>query len=182
MVRDAQAVDMGDVLRMYTPYVLKGLATFEEVQPTPDEMLARRVAVLSAGLPYLIATRGDAIVGYTYATAYRPRPAYRHTIENSVYVAYNLRGQGVGSALLGALIAECEKGSARQMVAVIGDSANAGSIALHHRFGFEMVGTLREVGFKLGRWVDTVLMQRALHPGHGSRPEQPRRGPQAVCP
>jgi L-amino acid N-acyltransferase YncA len=93
MVRDARATDMGDVLRIYTPYVLQGLATFEEVPPTLDEMLARRVAVLSAGLPYLIATRGDAVVGYTYVTAYRPRPAYRHTIENSVYVAYNRAGK-----------------------------------------------------------------------------------------
>jgi L-amino acid N-acyltransferase YncA len=101
-------------------------------------------------------------VGYAYATAYRPRPAYRHTIENSVYVAHAQHRSGVGAALLGALITRCEAGPWRQMVAVIGDSANTGSIALHCRLGFEMVGTLRNVGFKHKRWVDTVLMQRTL--------------------
>jgi len=164
MVRDARAADMGDVLRIYTPYVLHGLATFEEVPPTPDEMERRLGAVQTAGLPYLVAAWGHEIVGYAYATAYRPRPAYRHTIENSVYVAHAQHRSGVGSALLTALITRCEQGPWRQMVAAIGDSANAGSIVLHRRLGFEMVGTLRNVGFKHERWVDTVLMQRALKP------------------
>jgi L-amino acid N-acyltransferase YncA len=168
VVRDAQATDMGEVLRIYTPNVLLGLATFEEVPPTPVEMLERRETVLAAGLPYLVAVLGKEVVGYAYATAYRPRPAYRHTIENSVYVAHAKHRSGVGSALLSALIARCEAGPWHQMVAVIGDSANAGSIALHRRQGFEMVGTLRNVGFKHGRWVDTVLMQRSL--GAGSTP------------
>jgi L-amino acid N-acyltransferase YncA len=161
-VRDARAADIGDVLRIYTPYVLHGLATFAEVPPTPDEMEERLKAVLTAGLPYLVAVRGDEVVGYAYATSYRPRPAYRHTIENSVYVAHAHHRSSVGSALLTALIAQCEDGPWHQMVAVIGDSANTGSIALHRRLGFEMVGTLRNVGFKHGRWVDIVLMQRAL--------------------
>jgi L-amino acid N-acyltransferase YncA len=161
-VRDAQESDMGAVLRIYTPNVLLGFATFEEVPPTPDEMLGRRKAVLAAGLPYLVAVRDQEVVGYAYATAYRPRPAYRHTIENSVYVAHAQHRSGVGAALLGALITRCEAGPWRQMVAVIGDSANTGSIALHCRLGFEMVGTLRNVGFKHKRWVDTVLMQRTL--------------------
>lgn len=155
---------MGDVLRIYTPYVLLGLATFEEVPPTPVEMVGRREAVLTAGLPYLVAVRGKEIVGYAYATSYRTRPAYRHTIENSVYVSHTHHRSGVGSALLAALIARCEEGPWRQMVAVIGDSANTGSIALHRRLGFEMVGTLRNVGFKHERWVDTVLMQKSLKP------------------
>jgi phosphinothricin acetyltransferase len=163
-VRDARATDMGHVLRIYTPYVLLGLATFEEVPPTPVEMLGRREAVLAAGLPYLVAVRDREVVGYAYATAYRPRPAYRLTIENSVYVAHAQHRSSVGTALLSALIARCEEGPWRQMVAVIGDSANAGSIALHRRLGFDMVGTLRNVGFKHGRWVDTVLMQKSLTP------------------
>jgi phosphinothricin acetyltransferase len=132
-------------------------------------MEERLKAVLTAGLPYLVAVRGDEVVGYSYATFYRPRPAYRHTIENWVYVAHAHHRSGVGSALLAALIARCEGGPWRQMVAVIGDSANAGSITLHRRLGFDMVGTLRNVGFKHGRWVDTVLhaagAQTRIRPG-----------------
>jgi L-amino acid N-acyltransferase YncA len=108
-------------------------------------------------------------VGYAYASAYRLRPAYRYTLEDSVYVAQGMGGQGIGSALLGALIARCQAGRWRQMLAVIGDSANTASIALHRRYGFEAVGTFTCVGFKLGRWVDTVLMQRPLGAG-GSCP------------
>jgi L-amino acid N-acyltransferase YncA len=115
---------------------------------------------VQGGLPYLVALADNAVVGYCYATAYRPRSAYRHTIEDSVYIDEKLRGRGIGLALLSALIERCEAGPWRQVVAVIGDSGNAGSIALHAKLGFEHVGVLREVGFKHGRWVDTVLMQR----------------------
>lgn len=128
------------------------------------EMEGRLKAVQTAGLPYLVAVRDDEIVGYVYATAYRARPAYRHTIENSAYVAHAQHRSGVGTALLTELITRCEKGPGRQMVAVIGDSANATSIGLHSRLGFAMVGTLCNVGFKHGQWVDTILMQRALNP------------------
>ncbi|GAA4341473.1 GNAT family N-acetyltransferase [Pigmentiphaga soli] len=171
-VRDATPADMPAIRAIYAHYVLNGLATFEEVPPSADEMAARREAVLAAGLPYLAAELDGRVVGYSYATAYRARSAYRFTIEDSVYVGYGLSGRGIGSALLAELIARCERGPWRQMLAVIGDSANAGSIALHRRLGFQPAGTLRAVGFKLGRWVDTVLMQRALGPGAGSTPGQ----------
>ncbi|WP_426434269.1 N-acetyltransferase family protein [Bradyrhizobium genosp. P] len=170
VIRDAMEADMADVQRIYAHHVLNGLATFEEVPPTVDEMLGRRDAVLAAGLPYLVADIDGRVAGYAYATSYRPRPAYRHTIEDSVYVSEALRGRRLGAALLQALIARAEAGPWRQMLAVIGNSGNAGSIALHRRMGFEPVGTLRSVGFKLGQWVDTVLMQRPLGPGGDAPP------------
>ncbi len=156
---------------IYAHHVQYGLATFEETPPLTDELLSRRASVLALGLPYLVAEIESRIVGYSYATGYRPRPAYRHTIEDSVYVADGLGGQGVGTALLETLIVRCEAGPWRQMLAVIGNSGNAGSVALHRRLGFQPVGTLRSVGFKLGRWVDTVLMQRTLGAGDGAPPK-----------
>jgi len=170
LIRDAAEVDIRAVQQIYAFHVLHGLATFEESPPTLDDHLARRSAILNAGLPFLIASMQQEIVGYTYATSYRPRPAYRYTIEDSVYVANGFQGRGIGAALLSALIQRCEAGSWRQMIAVIGDSGNIGSIALHKRFGFVHVGTLKDVGFKLGQWVDTVLMQRALAQGDAARP------------
>ncbi|WP_335342303.1 N-acetyltransferase family protein [Sedimenticola hydrogenitrophicus] len=164
-VRDATKADIPAIEQIYTQEVLHGLATFEEIPPTADELLSRRENVLALGLPYLVAELDDRVVGYCYATTYRPRPAYRNTIEDSVYVADGMQGRGIGMALLAALIARCETGPWRQMVAVIGDSGNAGSIAQHERLGFRRMGTLEAVGFKLGRWVDTVLMQRALGAG-----------------
>ena len=172
VVRDATDDDMAYVQGIYAHHVLNGLATFEEVPPTVDEMRSRRNAVVAAGLPYLVAVVDGRVAGYCYATAYRPRPAYRHTIEDSVYVSDGLRGRGIGVALLQGLIARAEAGPWRQMLAVIGNSGNAGSIALHRRMGFEMVGTLRSVGFKLGQWVDTVLMQRPLGPGASTLPAE----------
>jgi L-amino acid N-acyltransferase YncA len=161
-VRPAAEPDMAAVREIYAHYVLNSLATFEETPPALEEMLARRRASVELGLPYLVAEAGGEMVGFAYAAAYRPRPAYRFTIEDSVYVADGRRGSGIGSALLGELIAACERGPWRQMLAVVGDSANAGSIALHRRFGFELMGTLRSVGFKSGRWVDTPILQRGL--------------------
>lgn len=171
VVRDAVGTDMAKVQSIYAHYVLHGCATFEEVPPTIEEIESRRRATLALNLPYLVAEdeRGR-VVGYSYATGYRPRAAYRHTIENSVYVADGLSGRGIGSLLLKELIRRCEQGEWRQMLAVIGDSSNQPSIALHRRFGFGHVGTLRSVGFKLGRWVDTVLMQRALGSGGDTTP------------
>jgi phosphinothricin acetyltransferase len=175
VVRDATERDMAAVQAIYAHHVLHGLATFEEVPPAVEELLARRASVLGAGLPYLAAELGGRIVGYSYATSYRPRPAYRYAVEDSVYVADGLGGRGIGGALLAALIARCEAGPWRQMLAVIGNSGNAGSIALHRRAGFRPVGTLTSVGFKLGRWVDTVLMQRPLGPGDAAPPADTRR-------
>jgi phosphinothricin acetyltransferase len=162
VVRDAVDADLQAIQRIYSYYVLNGLATFEETPPTVDDLHARRRDILRNGLPYLVATLGEQVVGYAYASLYRPRPAYRYTVEDSVYVQEGLDKRGVGTALLSALVARCETGPWKQMVAIIGDSANTGSIALHRRFGFQPVGTLQSVGFKLGRWVDTVIMQRAL--------------------
>lgn len=164
-MRNAHDADMRAVQRIYAHEVTTGLATFEEVPPTVDEMLARRDAILAAGLPYLVAELDGAAVGYSYATAYRPRPAYRHTAEDSVYVAPEAQGNGVGRALLTELVARCADAGIHQVIAVIGNSGNAGSIALHKSLGFHHVGTLTAVGYKFGRWVDTVLMQRDLTSG-----------------
>jgi phosphinothricin acetyltransferase len=161
-VRAAGEADMAAVREIYAHYVLHSLATFEETPPTLEDMLARRSASVELGLPYLVAEAGGETVGFAYAAAYRPRPAYRFTVEDSVYVTEGERGRGIGSVLLGELIAACERGPWRQMLAVVGDSANAGSIALHRRFGFELMGTLLSVGFKFGRWVDTPILQRLL--------------------
>jgi L-amino acid N-acyltransferase YncA len=170
VVRDATEADIASIQSIYEHHVLHGLATFEEVAPTVEEMTARRAATLALGLPYLAAEAEGRVVGYAYATSYRPRPAYRYTIEDSVYVAQGLGGRGIGSALLGAVITRCEWGPWRQMLAVIGDSGNAASIAVHRRLGFRLTGTFDAVGFKLGRWVDTVLMQRPLGSGDRSPP------------
>jgi phosphinothricin acetyltransferase len=165
IIRDTADADLPAIQAIYAHEVLHGLATFEEMPPTADELLRRRAGILELGLPYLTAELDGRVVGYSYATTFRPRPAYRHTVEDSVYVAEGMQGNGIGTALLGALIERCETGPWRQMIAVIGDSDNAGSIALHQRLGFRHTGTLDATGFKFGRWVDTVLMQRALGPG-----------------
>jgi phosphinothricin acetyltransferase len=175
VVRDATEQDMAAIQAIYAGEVLHGIASFEEVPPTTEAMLARRAGVLELGLPYLAAELGGRVVGYSYATAYRPRPAYRFTVEDSVYVAQGMQGHGIGRALLSVLIARCEAGPWRQMIAVIGDSGNAGSIALHRQQGFRLVGTFEAVGFKLGRWVDTVHMQRPLGAGSETLPEHDRR-------
>ncbi|HEU0230450.1 MAG TPA: GNAT family N-acetyltransferase [Burkholderiaceae bacterium] len=171
LVRDATPADIAAITEIYTPYVLQGLATFEEKPPSEADMRARREAVLALGLPYLVAELDGQVAGYAYATHYRPRSAYRYTIEDSIYVRHGLHGHGIGTSLLRVLIERCEKGPWRQMLAVIGDSANVGSIALHQRFGFVSGGTQRAVGFKLGRWIDTVQMQRPLGAGDTTPPD-----------
>ena len=171
LVRDAGPDDMDAIARIYAHEVLHGLSTFEEVPPQAEEMNERRLAVIAGGFPYLVAQRDNAILGYSYAHPYHARPAYRNTIENSVYVAKDAHRQGVGRSLLAELIKRCEAGGWRQMIAVIGNSENNGSIELHRTLGFEMVGTLQATGFKLGRWVDTVYMQRALGSGSNTKPD-----------
>jgi L-amino acid N-acyltransferase YncA len=153
---------MEAVRDIYAHYVLHSLATFEETAPTLEDMLARRRASVDLGLPYLVAEAAGVVAGFAYAGLYRSRPAYRYTIEDSVYVADGQTRRGIGSALLGELIARCERGPWRQLLAVVGDTANSGSIALHRRFGFELMGTLQSVGFKFGRWIDTPILQRAI--------------------
>jgi L-amino acid N-acyltransferase YncA len=169
-VEDATETDIEAVREIYTHHVLNGLASFEEEPPGLDEMRARRAEVSRQGLPYLIAKREGRVLGYAHASPYRARSAYRFSIENSVYVRDGMAGSGIGGALLDALLARCEKGPWRQMVAIIGDSGNEGSIALHRSRGFRKVGTLRAVGFKRGRWVDTVFMQRELGAGSATLP------------
>ncbi len=173
VVRDSVESDMLRVRDIYAHYVLHSLATFEETVPPLDEMVGRRRKCMGAGLPYLVAETRDGIAGYAYAGLYHARAAYRHTVEDSIYVADGYGGRGLGSALLGAVIARCEAGPWRQMIAVVGDSGNAGSIALHRRFGFEPVGVLKSVGFKFGRWVDVPLLQRKLNAGDETAPEVP---------
>lgn len=170
LIRDAIEQDIPSIQRIYAHHVLTGTSSFEEVPPTEAEMAARRQNVLRLGLPYLVADDGGAVLGHAYATSYRSRPAYRYTVEDSVYVAAGQHGRGIGRALLAELIARCEAGPWRQMIAVIGGSDNAGSIALHQRLGFLRVGTLSNAGFKHGRWLDSVLMQRALGPGATAPP------------
>ncbi|HZS53889.1 MAG TPA: GNAT family N-acetyltransferase [Bryobacteraceae bacterium] len=171
VVRDSTAGDMPTIQQIYSFYVVNSLATFEESPPSADELLRSRDVILAAGLPHLVATVNHKVAGYAYASSYRLRPAYRYTVEDSVYVLPGLQSKGIGTALLSSLIARCELGAWRQMIAVIGDSANAGSVALHRRLGFEQMGILKAVGFKLGQWVDTVLMQRSLGRGARTRPQ-----------
>lgn len=161
-VRTLAEADLPAIQAIYAHHVLHGLASFEEEPPSVEEMRSRWQKVIDLGLPYLAAELEGAVVGYSYAGAYRPRAAYRFTVENSVYVRDGLAGRGVGKALLDELIARCEAGPWRQMLAVIGNRDNEASIALHRRCGFRLIGILDSVGRKHGRWVDTVLMQRAL--------------------
>ncbi len=169
-VRDAVETDMAAIQKIYAHHVLNGLASFELVPPSVEDLTERRVEVLKRGLPYLAAELDGRLVGYCYASTYRPRPGYRFSIEDSVYVAPALMGQGIGRALLSTLIPRCEAGPWRQMIAIIGDSGNAASIGLHRSLGFRHTGTFVAVGWKLGRWVDSVLMQRTLGEGAASSP------------
>jgi L-amino acid N-acyltransferase YncA len=169
-IRPVEAADLDAIQRIYAHHVLHGLASFEETPPDAAELARRWRAIADVGLPYLCAVDGDNIVGYAYAGPYRPRSAYRFTVEDSVYVAPGAAGRGVGRALLRALIEICTGLGKRQMIAVIGDSGNEASIGLHRACGFELTGTFRAIGFKHGRWVDSVLMQRALGRGDRSLP------------
>ncbi|GIQ63472.1 N-acetyltransferase [Paenibacillus cisolokensis] len=180
IIRDANEEDMPAIQRIYACHVRHGLATFEEVPPDVPEMAARRKQVLGLGLPFLVAEIDGRIVGYSYASSFRTRSAFRFTVENSVYVEDGWGGRGIGSELLRHLIERCEAGPWRQMIAVIGDSANEASIALHKKLGFRTIGTLTNVGFKFGRWVDTVMMQRELGEGGGTLPHAPAPDPGRV--
>ncbi|HEY0352187.1 MAG TPA: GNAT family N-acetyltransferase [Enterovirga sp.] len=168
IIRSCAASDIPAIASIYRHAVETGTASFEIDPPDEAEMIRRREALLAGNHPYLVAEDDGAIVGYAYAGLYRARPAYRGTVENSVYVRESEHGRGTGRALLAALIEEAGARDFRQMIAVIGDSANTPSIRLHAALGFELVGTLRSVGWKHGRWLDTVLMQRALGPGDGA--------------
>lgn len=173
LIRDSAPADLPAIKAIYAHHVQHGTASFELEPPSIEEMRQRRAAVLEQGMPHLVAEIAGEIVGYAYATPYRPRPAYRHTVEDSVYVKAGRAGLGIGGKLLAELIARCTAGGWRQMLAVVGDSRNAASLALHASQGFHPVGTLRAVGHKHGQWRDTVLMQRALGEGDATPPQRP---------
>jgi L-amino acid N-acyltransferase YncA len=165
VIRATEPADIAAITRIYAHAVRFGTASFEIEPPDEAEMAHRQRALTGGGFPYLVAESDGAVLGYAYAGPYRPRPAYRFSVENSVYVAPEAHRRGVGRALLERLIAEAQARGFRQMIAVIGDSDQAASIALHRAAGFRFVGTIAAVGFKHGRWLDSVLMQRELGSG-----------------
>ena len=162
IVRASTEADVARCAEIYGHHVLYGTASFELDPPDLAEMKRRRAAVIDLGLPHLVAERQGRVLGYAYAGNWRPRPAYKFSVEDSIYIAHDAVGQGGGKALLPVLIDHCTRLGKKQMVAVIGDSAQTPSIRLHAACGFEMVGTLKNIGFKFDRWLDSVLMQRAL--------------------
>jgi L-amino acid N-acyltransferase YncA len=166
-IRPTVATDLPAITDIYEHAVRFGTATFELIPPDLAEMTQRFEALIEDGFPYFSAALDGRVVGYAYAGAYRPRPAYRFTVENSVYLQPSVRRRGIGGQLLQRLIHECEARGFRQMIAVIGDSTNAASIGVHSKCGFQMIGTHPNVGFKFGRWLDTVMMQLEL--GEGGR-------------
>ncbi len=173
VIRPSADTDIPAITAIYAHAVTHGTASFELNPPSQDEMASRRAALLEGGYPYLVAEREGELLGYAYAGAYRTRPAYRSTVEDSIYVSPTAQGQGVGRALLEALIEECEKRDFRLVVAVIGDEDSHGSIGLHRSLGFEPVGILKGIGYKHGRWLSTVLMQRSLGRGISESPTRP---------
>jgi len=170
LVRPAAPQDLPAVQSIYAHHVLHGLASFEEVPPPLEEMQRRYREVTGHGLPYLVTEDKGEILGYGYCSLYRTRSAYRYTLEDSIYVKEGRQGKGIGKAILTELISRCAALNYRQIVAVIGDSANAGSIKLHAGLGFVRAGLLRSSGFKFGRWVDSVYMQLPLGAGDGTKP------------
>lgn len=168
---DATEEHIPAIQTIYAHWVLHGLASFEEVPPEAAEMNRRRLAVQELRLPYLVAEEAGAVLGFAYAGPYRPRSGYRFTVEDSVYVAPGAHGRGIGKRLLSEVVARAEALGRLQMLAIIGDSGNAASIGLHAALGFRHIGTMRSIGFKFGRWIDTVVMQRALGPGDGILPK-----------
>lgn len=169
-IRPADAADLPAITAIYAHHVRTGCASFELDPPTLVEMRERFDGILAGSYPYLVATDGAQVLGYAYANAYRARPAYRFTVEDSIYLDPAAAGRGIGKALLNALIERCEAGGWRQMLAVIGDSGNAASIGVHRACGFTLKCTLDAVGFKFDRWVDSVIMQRKLGEADRSPP------------
>jgi phosphinothricin acetyltransferase len=170
-IRPARADDIPEIQAIYAHHVLHGAGTFEETPPSIEEMTERYQGIVSHGWTYIVATDPTGVVGYAYFSQLRPRSAYRFCAEDSIYVRDDVRGQGVGKALVQRLLDEAERAGFRQMIAVIGDSDNVGSIGVHASLGFQRVGLLRASGFKFNRWVDTVYMQRPLGRGDTDIPE-----------
>jgi L-amino acid N-acyltransferase YncA len=172
-LRPATPTDIPAITAIYSAAVLEGTASFELEPSDEQEMLRRLAAITDAGYPYFVAELDGRVAGYAYANAYRTRPAYRFTVENSVYIAPDAQGKGIGRVLLTALIDTCTAQGFRLMVAVIGDSANFASITLHRRAGFRFCGTIQSVGYKFGRWLDSIIMELPLGDGDTSAPNEP---------
>lgn len=175
-IRAATEADIPEIQSIYAHHVLTGTGTFEEEPPSVEEMAERFAEVVQQGWSWLVATDETGVLGYAYYTQFRDRSAYRFCVEDSVYVREDVRGQGVGKALVTRLIDDATERGMRQMIAVIGDSENVGSIGVHASLGFNRIGILRAAGFKFGRWLDVVYMQRALGEGEASIPRQSDRG------
>jgi phosphinothricin acetyltransferase len=171
LIRPSTEHDLPAITRIYAHHVLHGTGTFETTPPTLEEMTARRADVLNKGLPWLVVEEAGEVLGYAYGNWFKPRPAYRFSVEDSIYLAPEAAGKGLGRALLAELLAALERGGIRKVMAVIGDSANAGSIGVHKALGFEQVGVVQACGWKLGRWLDIVMMQRAIGEGDRTPPE-----------
>ena len=170
IVRPSLPTDLAAITAIYGWHVAHGTGTFELDVPDLAEMQQRRDSVLANGWPWLVAQVGDEVLGYAYANTFRPRRAYRFCVEDSIYLAQKAAGKGLGRALLAELITQCEARGARQMLAVIGDSANAASVGVHRALGFEHVGVMKAAGWKMDAWRDVVLMQRALGWGDSQAP------------
>lgn len=173
IIRPSRDEDIAAIAAIYAHHVLHGTGTFELEPPSPADMQARRAEVLARGLPWLVAEDQGQVLGYAYCNWFRPRPAYRFTAEDSIYLAPQASGQGIGRALLTELAAAAERAGMRKMIAVIGDSANAASIGLHRACGFAPVGVLTSSGWKFNRWLDTVLMEKPLGVGDDTSPTPP---------
>lgn len=171
-IRAARSDDVPEMQAIYAHHVLHGVGTFEEVPPSVEEIKTRFSAVVERGWSWLVAVDETGVLGYAYFNQLRDRSAYRYTAEDSIYVREDVRGQGVGKALVARVLEEAERAGFRQMIAVIGDSENVGSIGVHASLGFQRVGILRASGLKFGRWVDTVYMQRALGRGDANLPDE----------
>lgn len=171
LIRASRDEDVAAITAIYTHHVLHGTGTFEIDPPTAQDMAARRADVLAKGLPYLVAEEAGQVLGFAYCNWFKPRPAYRFSAEDSIYVADAARGQGLGRQLLEALAMQAEAAGVRKLLAVIGDSANAGSIGVHRAAGFTDVGVMRSVGWKFGAWRDIVLMEKPLGAGDTTAPE-----------
>jgi len=171
IIRPSREEDLPRITAIYAHHVLHGTGTFETTPPPLQEMAARRADVLSKGLPHLVAEDGGEILGFAYCQWFKPRPAYRFSAEDSIYLDPQASGRGVGRELLGALAQQAEGAGIRKLIAVIGDSANAGSIGVHRAVGFTQVGVLRACGWKFGQWLDIVLMEKSLGDGDRTAPE-----------
>lgn len=170
LIRPSRETDLPGITAIYTHHVLHGTGTFEIEPPTLADMTARRADVLGKNLPWLVAVEGDQVLGYAYCNWFKPRPAYRFSAENSIYLVPEAQGLGLGRTLLAELAAQAERAGVRKLIAVIGDSANGGSIGVHRALGFAPVGVLKSSGWKFNRWLDVVLMDKALGQGDSSAP------------